>query len=254
MISIGNELDSKYLVLSRLGSGGFGEVFLAGDKLIPGRKVALKVLSNRSAGDHADLIWEMQTLSQFNHPGVVGFHHHFTHGGQLVLAMEYCAGGNLDQRIPARRITQSDAFRWAAVLCEALGFVHGKGIVHHDIKPANILFAADGAIKLGDFGVANRNMGTRRYLPPEMLLGESVSKTDPRVDVYALGLTILEVLLGTHPFESLSEADALKARIGVRLNKRQKTLVGFRVNPHPARLSSGFRAPNINQLLALNFW
>ena len=74
------------------------------------------------------------------------------------------------------------------------------------------------------------------------------------VDVYALGLTILEVLLGTHPFESLSEADALKARIGVRLNKRQKTLVGFRVNPHPARLSSGFRPPNINQLLALNFW
>lgn len=79
MISIGDELDSKYLVLSRLGSGGFGEVFLAGDKLIPGRKVALKVLSKRSAGDHDDLIWEMQALSQFNHPGVVGFHHHFTH-------------------------------------------------------------------------------------------------------------------------------------------------------------------------------
>jgi serine/threonine protein kinase len=213
MISIGDEIDSKYLVLSRLGSGGFGEVFLAGDKLIPGRKVALKVLSNRSAGDHADLIWEMQTLSQFNHPGVVGFHHHFTHGGQLVLAMEYCAGGNLDQRISNRRVNQSEVFRWAAVLCEALDFVHGKAIVHHDIKPANILFATDGAIKLGDFGVANRNTGTRRYLPPEMLMGESVSKTDPRVDVYALGLTILEVLLGKHPFESLSEAEALNARI-----------------------------------------
>lgn len=214
MISIGKKLDGKYGVVARLGGGGFGEVFLAEDEAIPGRQLALKVLANASAGDHSDLIWEMRTLSQFNHPGIVVFHHHFTHENQLILVMEYCAGASLSDRLYAGRpISQNEVFRWGAVLCDTLEFVHGKGIVHHDIKPANILFSHDGAIKLGDFGVANRYAGTRLYMPPEMLLGESVSKSDARVDAYALGLTLLEMLKGEHPFESLSPEQALKARI-----------------------------------------
>ena len=214
MISIGEKLDGKYVVVGRLGAGGFGEVFLAEDEAIPGRQVALKILAGDSAGDHQNLIWEMRTLSKFNHPGIVGFHHHFTHEDQLVLVMEYCAGGSLGNRLySGRAISQDEVFRWGLVLCDALNFVHDKGIVHHDIKPANILFSHDGAIKLGDFGVANRNTGTRIYMAPEMLLGESVSKTDPRVDVYALGLTLLEMLTAEHPFDSMSSEQALKARI-----------------------------------------
>ena len=214
MISIGDKLDGKYLVGGRLGAGSFGEVFLATDEAIPWRKLALKVLSGKTIGNNDDLIWEMQALSRFSHPGVVAFHQHFIHAKQLVLVMEYCAGGNLDSRIYAGGpISQNEVFRWAAVLCETLAFVHGKGMVHHDIKPANILFAADGGIKLGDFGVANRNAGTRMYLPPEMLLGEPVSKTDARVDVYALGLTLLETLTGVHPFEAQAPDEALKLRI-----------------------------------------
>jgi serine/threonine protein kinase len=214
VISIGDKLDDKYLVVGRLGGGGFGEVFLAEDEAIPGRQIALKVLSNDSVGDHSDLIWEMRTLSRFNHPGIVVFHHHFTHDNQLILVMEYCAGGSLDHRLDVGGpISQNEVFRWGAVLCDTLGFVHEKGIVHHDIKPANILFSLDGAIKLGDFGVANRNTGTRRYMAPEMLLGESVAKTDPRVDVYALALTLLEMLTGEHPFDGLSSEEALKTRI-----------------------------------------
>lgn len=214
MISIGDRLDGKYFVVGRLGSGGFGEVFLAEDEVIPGRQLALKVLSSDSAGDHSDLIWEMRTLSQFNHPGVVGFYHHFNHGKQLILVMEFCAGGSLDQRVySGNPLSQNEVFRWGAVLCDTLAFVHEKGIVHHDIKPANILFSLDGAIKLGDFGVANRNSGTRSYMAPEMLLGESVTKVDPRVDVYALALTLLETLAGEHPFDALSPEQAMKARI-----------------------------------------
>lgn len=214
MISIGEKLDGKYVVVGRLGGGGFGEVFLGEDEAIPGRQLALKVLSSESAGDHSDLIWEMQTLSQFSHPGIVVFHHHFTHDKRLILIMEFCAGGSLSDRLySGGPVSQNEVFRWAAVLCDTLEFVHGKGIVHHDIKPANILFTHDSAIKLGDFGVANRNAGTRLYMPPEMLLGESVSKNDPRVDVYALGLTFLEMLEGKHPFESLSSEQALETRI-----------------------------------------
>lgn len=214
MISISDKLDDKYVVVGRLGGGGFGEVFLAEDAAIPGRQIALKVLRSNSAGDHSDLIWEMRTLSQFNHAGIVGFHHHFIHDSQLVLVMEYCAGGSLDHRLHAvGPLSQNEVFRWGAVLCDTLEFVHKKGIVHHDIKPENILFSLDGAIKLGDFGVANRNTGTRRYMAPEMLLREPVAKTDPRVDVYALALTLLEMLTGEHPFAALTPEDALKARI-----------------------------------------
>ena len=214
MVSIGERLDEKYLVVRRLGGGGFGDVFLAEDEAIPGRQLALKVLSRNSAGKHDDLIWEMRTLAKFNLPGIVSFFHHFTHDHQIVLVMEYCAGGSLSHRLDSGgTVPQNDAFRWALLLCDTLTFVHGQGIVHHDIKPANILFSSDGAIKLGDFGVANRHAGTHLYMPPEMLLGEFGSRTDPRVDVYALGLTLLEMLIGVHPFESMSSNDALQARI-----------------------------------------
>jgi serine/threonine protein kinase len=114
--------------------------------------------------------------------------------------MEFCPGGNLDERLAGTgKIREDKGFAWALDLCQTLSYVHTNGIVHHDIKPQNILFAADGTIKLGDFGVANRNVGTRMYMPPEMLIGEQVSRTDPRVDVYSLGLTLLEALTGRHP-------------------------------------------------------
>lgn len=202
MFAPGDQADDKYRVLGRLGSGGFGEVWLAEDETIPGRRLALKVLNAAKAADEDELVREMQVLARFDHPGVVGFRHHFRHQGRLVLVMAYCAGGSLEDRLAAGyRATVDEAFRWGAVLCETLAAVHAQGIVHHDIKPANILFGQDGAILPGDFGVANRNTGTVPYLPPEMLRGEVVSRLDARVDVYALGLTLGESIAGELPFE-----------------------------------------------------
>lgn len=214
MISIGDLLDNKYIVTRRLGAGGFGEVFLANDEAIPNRQVAIKVLSRPRDCDHSDLMWEMRTLAQFNHPHVVTFYHHFSDETRLYLVMEFCPAGSLHDRLKAAgRFPEEQVFAWGLDLCETLAFVHQKGIVHHDIKPMNILFANDGTIKLGDFGVANRNLGTRSYLPPEMLLGESVSRTDQRVDVYALGLTLLESVTGRHPFENLYPDEAVQAGV-----------------------------------------
>jgi serine/threonine protein kinase len=214
VISISDRLDNKYLVTRRLGGGGFGEVYLANDQAIPNRQVAIKVLSQPQQSDHNDLMWEMQTLAQFNHPHVVAFYHHFSNENCLFLVMEFCPGGSLHDRLAAAgSFPEAQVFAWGLELCETLAFVHEKGIVHHDIKPLNILFAGDGTIKLGDFGIANRNMGTRLYMPPEMLLGEHVSRVDPRIDVYALGLTLLEALTGHHPFEDLSLEEAIQARI-----------------------------------------
>ncbi len=214
MISIGDKLDGKYHVSRRLGGGGYGQVFLADDEAIPGRQVAIKILSNARKGDHEDILWEMAALAKLNHPHVVVFHHHFMHADRLHLVMEFCPGGNLDELLGRTGgIREDKCFAWALDLCHTLAYVHKNGIVHHDIKPQNILFAADGTIKLADFGVANRNVGTRMYMPPEMLIEEQVSRTDPRVDVYSLGLTMLEALTGRHPFENLDSDAALDARI-----------------------------------------
>jgi len=84
VISIGDRLDATYLVTGRLGSGGFGEVFLTEDEVIPGRYVALKALSGPAAAAEDNLIWELVALSQFNHPGVVAFHHHFSHANPRI--------------------------------------------------------------------------------------------------------------------------------------------------------------------------
>jgi serine/threonine protein kinase len=182
MISIGDRLDDKYVVKRRLGGGGFGEVFLAHDE-IPNRQVAIKVLSAQD-GDQSNLVNEMQALARFSHPHVVAFHGHFRDKNRLYLVMEFCPGGSLQDRLNKGPRPEEQVFQWGLELCETLAFVHGKGIVHHDIKPANILFAGDGTIKLGDFGAANSNIATRIYMAPEMLLGERVSHTDARIDVY----------------------------------------------------------------------
>lgn len=213
MFSVDDLVDGKYRVLGRLGSGGFGDVWLAEDEAIPGRRLALKVLNAARAADEQALVREMQVLAQFDHPGVVGFRHHFRHAGRLVLVMAYCAGGSLEDRITARRFaTVDETFRWGAVLCETLAAVHAQGIVHHDIKPANILFGQDGAILVGDFGVANRHAGTALYLAPEMQAGEPVARLDARVDVYALGLTLGEAIAGALPFESHPRDAWLRAK------------------------------------------
>ena len=149
-----------------------------------------------------------------NHPGVVAFYHHFTDDGRLFLVMEFCGGGSLYERIySSGGIGEAQVLKWGRQLCRTLEVVHAEGIVHHDIKPRNILFTKAGAVKIGDFGIANRNAGTILYLPPEMLLGDAVARTDTRVDVYALDLTLLEALTGRHPFVGLSFEEALQRRV-----------------------------------------
>jgi serine/threonine protein kinase len=210
-INVGDQLDSKYRIVKRLNGGAFGEVYLAVDELL-GRQVAIKLLRDRDPNHQAELVHEMRSLDQLHHPGVVTFYHHFVKDELLFLVMEYCAGGSLRTKMRERQATQNCALQWVKELAETLHLLHGKGVVHHDIKPENILFASDGALKIGDFGVANRNMGTLPYLPPEMFLGEADSQ-DVRVDVYALGVMLVELLMNRNPFEGIGLLETFRAKI-----------------------------------------
>ncbi len=210
-IDIGDQFAGTYRILRRLGEGGWGEVYLAEDELL-GRKVAIKLLHNRDAEDQTDLIHEMLSLDQLHHPGVVTFYHHFANQRTLFLVMEYCEGGSLRDRMRLEPPRAETVMQWVKDLSNTLRYVHQRGIVHHDIKPDNILFTSNGALKIGDFGVANRNFGTVRYLAPEMLMGDVDSK-DVRIDVYALGITLLELLRNRNPFEGMSKNEALVAKL-----------------------------------------
>lgn len=204
-------LDSQYRLVRKLGSGGFGEVWLAKDVLIKDRYVAVKRLRN-DAVDATVLVDEMRHLDKIDHPNVVKFLHHTQDEQNLYLVMEYCEGGSLNDHAQGKPIAYDKVFSWGITLANTVAEIHRHGIVHHDIKPRNLLLTADGRLKVADFGVANRNIGTLPYMAPEFFLGE-VTSDDERIDVYALGITLLELLLGEHPFKGMDNKVMLRSKI-----------------------------------------
>ena len=214
-LKIGDVLDGKYLLVRKLGEGGFGHVYLAQDTLLKERYVALKCLKISEHVRETDLIWEMDFLATLADPHVVRFYHHFKSQDNFFLVMEYCPGGSLRQMLQTEgKIKPEKATSWIIELCHTLQRVHDHDIVHHDLKPENILFSLNDTPKIADFGVANTRGGTISYMCPELLLpAESVSKTDGRVDIYALGVTLFELLTGQNPFFNLSEDDLINAKI-----------------------------------------
>jgi len=200
-------VDEKYKLLRRLGEGGFGEVWLARDTVLGNRRVAIKFLKESTPAQEQSFLAEMRALSELNHSGIVGFFHHFRHEKRLALVMEYCADGSLHQN--KQDSEKDDAARWPDQvagwmlnLCETLSFVHEKGFVHQDIKPSNLLLR-DGVPVIADFGIVNTSCGTPLYCSPDKTLGY-VSPEDGREDIYALGVTLLELLLGEHPWKGLT--------------------------------------------------
>ena len=211
----GDVLDEKYLLVRKLGEGAFGYVYLAQDILLEEHYVALKCLKIDEETREQFFIKEMDFLSTLADPHVVGFYHHFRDENNLFLVMEYCPGGSLRQFLQREdKIGIEKATGWVIKLCSTLNSVHDHGIVHHDLKPENILFSRDGTLKIADFGVANTRAGTPSYMCPELFLpAENVSRTDGRVDIYALGVTLLELVTGQNPFFHLSEGDLLNAKV-----------------------------------------
>ena len=201
--------DNKYYFEKDLGSGGFGKVFLAKEK-VSNRLVAIKQLLKINKSEQEDIIHEIETISKFENPNIVTYYHHFYEDDVLFLVMEYCSGGSLRDKMTTNSITPLEIIEWIQTLASCLRIIHKKGIIHHDIKPDNIIFSQNGTIKIADFGVANKNIGTRSYMSPEAFQWDIDCTKDPRIDIYALGVTMMELLTNQNPFSSLSREEIIE--------------------------------------------
>jgi WD40 repeat protein/tRNA A-37 threonylcarbamoyl transferase component Bud32 len=210
-----------YAIEAELGRGGMGVVYKA-RHLTLDRTVALKMMI---AGAHTDQAGrtrfraEATVIARLNHPNVVQIHEVGEHGGIPYLALEFCDGGSLEEKLDGTPLPPRDAARLVATLARGVSAAHEKGVVHRDLKPANVLLTADGTPKLTDFGLAKNIdsdartasgtvVGTPSYMAPEQAAAER-HKVGPTSDVYALGAILYECLTGRPPFKGPMPLDTL---------------------------------------------
>jgi beta-lactam-binding protein with PASTA domain/tRNA A-37 threonylcarbamoyl transferase component Bud32 len=205
-------LGGRYRVEEELGRGGMARVFRGTDTVL-GRPVAIKILAPQFAED-ANFVTrfrrEAQAAARLNNPHVVGVYDTGSDDGIHFIVMEYVEAKTLaDFLAGGSRILPDRAIELAESVCEALAVAHAAGIVHRDVKPANIMVARDGSVKVTDFGIARLTtsadtvaqtaavLGTASYLSPEQAQGQPV---DQRSDLYSLGAVLYEMVAGQPPF------------------------------------------------------
>ncbi len=186
--------------LTELGKGGFGIVMKVKHG-ISGQDYAVKKLNKRGKSDPENILREIKAIASLNNPNVIGYNYSFIEEEELYLVMEYCALGSLrDLLLREKKIEIQLCTDIFLRLTNTFAFLHEKGFIHHDIKPDNILFTEE-KVKISDFGTVNTDIGTIAYSAPEMLMPDP-PKDDPRIDVFALGITFMECVTGTNPLRS----------------------------------------------------
>ena len=223
--TVGSQL-LHYRVLGRLGAGGMGEVFLAEDTRL-GRQVALKFLTTTDDGDpeaRERLVREAQAASVLRSPHVAVTYDLVEHGESIFIAMEYVEGELLSTRIGRGTLDVPEALEIAMQVADALDDAHTRGIIHRDIKSANIMLTGRQLVKVLDFGLAKflrkggadsahtigvtspgMVLGTLHYMAPEQLRGADV---DHRADLFAVGAVLYEMLAGRTPFAAATMAES----------------------------------------------
>jgi beta-lactam-binding protein with PASTA domain len=224
--SIGRVLGKRYRLLSALGTGSSAHVYLAEDVSLQ-RHVAVKVLQPGLAADEAFLKRfraEARSVASLNHPHVLRVFDWGEDNDEPYLVLEYLGGGSLRDLLDRDiRLTHAQAAVLGAEVAQGLAYAHVRGLVHRDVKPANLLFDEEGRVRIADFGVARAlaeaawtepagaMVGTARYISPEAAEGKPV---DGRADVYSLALVLYEAVTGTVPFVADTTMGTLAARIG----------------------------------------
>jgi eukaryotic-like serine/threonine-protein kinase len=202
--------DGRYRIVRKLGTGGMANVYLAEDEVL-GRRVAIKILNDRHAGDDQFVERfrrEAKNAASLSHPNIVSIYDRGEAEGTYYIAMEYLDGRTLKELIVARGPAPIHlAVDYARQVLAAIRFAHRHGIVHRDIKPHNVLVDGEGRLKVTDFGIARAGtsqmteagsiIGTAQYLSPEQARGAPVDQTS---DLYSVGVVLYELLTGVVPF------------------------------------------------------
>jgi serine/threonine-protein kinase len=217
-----------YEVEAVLGRGGMGVVYKARDLALK-RAVALKMLAagHPHPAERARLRAEAEAVARLQHPNIVQIHEVGEADGRPFIALEFVAGGSLDERLAGRPLPPRDAARLVAALAEAMHLAHSRNLVHRDLKPGNVLLAGEAGTPVGqcqpkvtDFGLVRQLdadsgqtfdglvIGTPSYMAPEQAEGRARS-AGPAADVYALGAILYECLTGRPPFDGATPQETL---------------------------------------------
>ena len=224
---------SYYRIVSRLGAGGMGEVYLAEDTRL-GRKVALKILPPQFTKE-ADRLrrfeQEARSASALNHPNIITIFEVGRSGDTNFIVTEFIEGQTLRQRMVSSRMSLRDALKVGIQVASALSAAHAAGIVHRDIKPENIMLRPDGYVKVLDFGLVKLTepvgvsdnvdhesdtkilttdpsivMGTPHYMSPEQARGFTI---DARADIFSLGIVLYEMVAGRTPYDGSTPSEII---------------------------------------------
>jgi serine/threonine-protein kinase len=224
---------SHYRVTEKLGAGGMGDIYKAQDARL-NRTVAIKVLTNASAGDsdrRRRFIQEAQAASGLNHPNIITIYDIVSEDDSEYMVMELVSGKTLADLIPPGGVGVAKTLQYSTQMADALRAAHAAGIVHRDLKPGNVMVTDSGLVKILDFGLAKINvatelteetqtigaapltiegsiLGTVAYMSPEQAQGK---KVDARSDIFSFGVVMYEMLTGTKAFPGDSAITTLTA-------------------------------------------
>lgn len=233
-MSISPESDfGQYQIISAIGAGGMGEIYLARDTRLE-RHVALKILPEKFTADHDRLnrfVREAKSASALNHPNIITIYEIGKFDGTNFIAAEFVEGETVRDRLARGKILFDELFSIAVQTSEALAAAHAAGIIHRDIKPENIMIRRDGYVKVLDFGLAKLTekqnpisdleaetrkltsttpgmvLGTAAYMSPEQTRG--LANIDARTDIWSFGVVLFEMLTGRVPFTGETASDVI---------------------------------------------
>ncbi|CAN5705757.1 hypothetical protein BH18ACI5_BH18ACI5_16500 [soil metagenome] len=208
----------KYKILAPLGSGGFGTVYLAQDTWID-KKVAIKV-PHRQGMDFGELLREPRLLASVSHPNIVAITTAEKQDNVFFIVMEYVQGETLENLIASRgALAVNRALDFTCQICNAVDHAHRQGVIHRDLRPANVLVTEKDMLKVADFGTSRfleiaalgtTVIGSPPYMAPEQFSGKAVFASD----IYSVGVTMYQMLTGMLPYDTPSPADVGKLMSG----------------------------------------
>ncbi|MCR5079621.1 MAG: serine/threonine protein kinase [Bacilli bacterium] len=234
MVKIGDKIDDRYRIISRIGSGGMADVYEAND-LIGRRIVSIKIMKEELLHDPINLARfnaETEAAASLNHPNIVKVYGRGVIEGRPYMTNEYIKGQTLRDKLDfSIHLPLMDVCQVMLQLTAGIDYIHRHGIIHRDIKPDNLFYMSDGTIKISDFGIAapigtsndgDAIQGTIYYCAPEVLTG---APADIANDIYSMGVVFYECLTGFLPFDGKTLEEVALKQLKQRFPEPSKKMI-----------------------------